>query len=709
MNTGLPSEVNIENPSSINSNILMNEALREGALQTLNNVPIIYSTDTSPANVPNFPVTGLDSVYRPSAKRSKHSNTHMSHEFKKKLQSLLVYQKGKIFELSTKFTTWSNEWNKMAENSMFLPIVSDPVSVGILSKEEAELRLNLYKSEISEQCRLPFLKIADETTVDQLRSAKPVLFSVIMSSVSVVMSPSQTTRETMMKLDTFVLSLVSNQIFKANNKTVEVIEALLTLCLWYNFLEWSSKTRYHLFNYICCCLTKDLGPTFVNRSFAMFSDEDPCKTKANFKSPLELSKDGARLTIWVYVSSLNISIFLRQSIQSRYHEVTEKACRDIVEVQSQEDGLYDPMEDVMLVLFCKQNHILENIHVYLHEKDEPLGLEDDVEYRDNHIRKLIDKFQEQLNGLFKEIPADRHRVLSFHYSVEAYLHQYKVARYFAKLNEGETKTETLPEEIVEAFTQCYSCCTNSLKEFLKLPPKYIASLPLFHMSRIIYTVGLLLLKLRYSVVAIPSFHPLIPITEDAGPLVTKVTRVLEECSELFPFNNFLYKIQYVVALFSQTYANKVKEVAERHEANDSSNSRKQFNSQLLREPINASKMTDPKLNPITNLRIPIGSDVNNSILNVPGAAMSENDTNEQINSAFTNANVNSNNNANLSNTLTPPLFQPYDKNLSLVSGMKNSPTASSDNLNEYLTDMNSLAWGFNALNDEFWTDLFLDE
>ena len=40
-----------------------------------------------------------------------------------------------------------------------------------------------------------------------------------------------------------------------------------------------------------------------------------------------------------------------------------------------------------------------------------------------------------------------------------------------------------------------------------------------------------------------------------------------------------------------------------------------------------------------------------------------------------------------------------------------SPSVSiaSDNLNDYLTDPNALSWGFNALNDEFWTDLILDD
>ncbi|CCF59809.1 hypothetical protein KAFR_0I00280 [Kazachstania africana CBS 2517] len=664
-----------------------------------------------------------------SRDNTTHHQYHLNHAFKKQLQSLLINQKDKIQDISNKFTVWSHQWNQLVHSSMFLPSVSDPISIGILSEEEAQLRLDLYRSEISKNSRIPFIKLPNDLTIKQFRKDKPIFFSVIMSVVSILMNENQTTRETIMKLDSFVINLITNQIFKVNNKSIEVIEAHVTLCMWYNFLEWSSKTRYHLFNYIGCCLTKDLGPTFVDRSFAMFSDEDPYKHKyKKFKTPLEIDPNGPRLTLLVYITSLNISLFLRQTIQARWGKLNEAACHELskrielkkLENQLQGKDIYDVDDDEILVTFTNLNHILERIHVYLHEfkegsQDDGYSCsEEDIEYRERYVSKLVNKYQSDLDDIFKKIPSKRRRLLSFYYSVEAYLHQFKTQHYLNKMRDKPSGDydAALINDIRASFISCYNCCISSLKQFLNLSPYLITSLPLFHMSRIIYTVGLLLLKLRYSVVSLPIFHNLISITDESIEVVKDLINLLEETSRIYPFNNFLYKFQYVVALFGQTYANKVTELAECVERNNTGTM--QFNSLLLNKTNGGSiSSTDTAINPkvqsvllnqkgrdklfqdlIPRVDIPPSY---TPIIENTSAAQTRNENISNITTTTTTTTTNNNNNL---------------PNMNIINNNGNSatsPSIASDNLNDYLTDMNSLAWGFNALNDEFWTDLFIND
>ncbi|CAL9732023.1 weak acid resistance protein 1 [Monosporozyma unispora] len=737
------SPTGLNTSTSANRNTQSNVSSPLNPAQMEQSIAIINTNKRSRPNNddPNNDTDRLSSI-------KKRPQYHMKHEFKKNLQSLLIVLKGKISEVSNKFNSWSTQWNKLVESSMFLPTISDPVSIGIISLDEAKLRLKLYTEVIAYQSRLPFVHIPKGASINDIRRDKPIFFSVVMSIVSIIMTEEQTTRDTVMRLDSFVINLITMQIFKLNNKSIEVIEALVTLCMWYNFLEWSNKTRYHLFNYIVCCLTKDLGPTSVNKSFGMFNDEDPYKHQPRSKTQLEAAENGPVLTMLVYISALNISIYLRQTVQARWNRLTQGAMekidyhvaelRGMVQSGNSTDENITSLnlqidENTMLITFAKLNHLLEKIHVHLHEMKD---LRDDEVPSDHHLteeytQRLIDRYQRELDEVFKEIPKSRSRLLAFYYSVEAYLHQFTLGDFMRK--ETIDKDTILPSNVTRAFLRCYDCCTNSLNEFLKLSSTLIASLPLFHMSRIIYIVGMLMLKLRYSVVSIPTFHHLIDITDGTIDLVKQVSTRLEHASKTYPFNNGLYKFQYVVALFGQTYATKVTELAERMEKSQSqnnTNSATQFNSQLMysvgkRSPsktnLNQMSKSNLSLNTMNNTTSPDNnSDIMSCISGDPNI-MPKLDAKGHANYYVKNENglkilgvgkePNNDSKKEFSFQMNPLGDANNNKSSSNISsghqsGIRtSSPSIASDNLNEYLTDINSLALGYNALNDEFWTDL----
>lgn len=588
--------------------------------------------------------------------------SHIKPIFKQQLHSLSVYQKDKVGEISSKLDSWANQWNELVEEGVARDKPTDPISQNLISLEEAELRFELWKAEFLSKFNF---EPSSSMSLTGLRREKPILLSVIMSSVSVVMTSKDTTRETNLQLEKYVLNLITDHIFKLNHKSVELIESLLTLCLWYNFPEWSNKTRYHIFNYVCVCLIKDLGPTSVSRAFGMFSDEDPSKRLPQRKTPLEKYENGSRLILLVYISSLNISIFLRQPIQARWSSLTENACEDVLKRAEKNERLHHPDDDKTLVVFARLNFILEKIHIYLHEMKEQREY---AEISDDHFKHLVEKFQSQLTSIFMQLPKDRHREMSFFYSVEAYLYQYIIKNYVVsqRRNSG---SEALPLDVSDAFQKCYNYCVLALKEFLKMTPKLVASLPLIHMSRIIYTVGLVLFKLRYSVIVVPAFLQFKMLTENAISLVNEVAEMLQECSKVYEFNNFLYKFRYVVALFAQTYANKVGEFINTNTKGSYDQAQASGNNTSSR-PVaaNVGELLEPSSSPK-----PEANNPSNGI-----------DLYQEALPSVQN------------NTFATP------------GGAHTSPSAS-DTINDYLTDVNSLMWGFNVLNDEFWTDVFTND
>ncbi|CCE61712.1 hypothetical protein TPHA_0B00410 [Tetrapisispora phaffii CBS 4417] len=592
-------------------------------------------------------------------------------QFKKKLKSLLIKQKGKVHNLYDVLNVLAVKWSDTLVKSSYADRVTDPISLNLLTYEEADRRLNLYRDVIDRDCRLPFVKISKDTTVDKLRTEKPIFFTTIICIVSILMKQDETTEETIFNLNSFTLHLIKNEIFQHNRKSIELLESLLTLCLWYNFPEWSNNTHYHLFNYISCSLTKELGPTSRNRSFAMFPEESNHFNRFKKVSPLEAYENGYKIQIINYISATNIALFLRQRSHIQWSSTLENACDKIINYKNSNEPSHNFTDDEMWVVFLKLNHLLEKIQTYLHEPFDTHEERDDPEYSERHINNLCTRYKKQLDIIFVQIPDDRHRILSFYFSVESFLHQFIVRR-FLILN-GNFKE--LPSNITTSFVRCCECCILALKEFLKLTPRLVASLPLFHMSRIIYTVGMLLLRCRYSSIAIPVLNKYITQTDGVVDLVNQVSDLLEKTSKIYVYNTFILKFQYVIALFVQTYASRVledKKILKHKKTNGQKAASKNVNNKKHDSSSSTFKHNHNQELFTNTQNIP------NVMQNIPA----------HTTSSFGN-------NLGLKHNKTTPLTETED-----------SPSTSVGNLTEYLSDMDSLALGFNHLNDEFWSDIF---
>lgn len=81
---------------------------------------------------------------------------------------MLILLRDKVSEVANKFNLWSTQWNKLLKNSLFLPSISYPVYIRIISMEEAEPRLRLYADIISYQNILPFIHIPEGNSANDI-------------------------------------------------------------------------------------------------------------------------------------------------------------------------------------------------------------------------------------------------------------------------------------------------------------------------------------------------------------------------------------------------------------------------------------------------------------------------------------------------------------------------------------------------------------
>lgn len=711
---------------------------------------------------------------------------HLNSSLKKQLHSLLEYQKNKVRDISIKLDSMCREGNRILESCFYSPEILDPISLNIITETEAQLRLNLYRTKLSFNGALCFIRLSEDDTLENLRKDNPVFLSVILWCASVIMKKNDSSLQTNMKLGSLVMHQLTLQIFRLNVKSIQLVESLLILGLWYNFPEWSNKTRYHIFNYINCCLIKDLGPQNFFRSFAMFNDDDLSNNTnaVTYETPLESHTNGARLTLLSYISSLNISIFLRQSIQYRWSSLTKSAVKALQAqneklLKSPSNSLYTIEENNFLILVSELNHILEKIYIYLHQMAKAAEDQDDPEFTQPHTQNLVANFKIQLINIKEKLPPRNYRTLAFYYSVEAYLHQYTLADYYKKFisNVPAKDLKPLPKFFEDAYIDCCNCCISSLEAFLNVSSQEIATLPIYHMSRVIYTVGMSLLKLKYLADTAPVFKHLRHYTVNMLDLVNKISMKLEEASNIYPFNNYLYRLQYVVALFSQVYANKLCTALQQQDSSSSSSTQLKTPSKKLGKQQNifqnqTQSQIQHNLNSNIRNKKPIMLDqpenfhtasrslnfnINTNPLNPQtggGVELQHSksfsqlplDFNEKFNMSIQNNNpsltnmdnvlglntangiLNNNVNnislsassadlssmANAAGSFLPTSASDYNvlspyvtNNISPV--MNPSPSTSADNLNEYMTDIDSLVTGFNALNDEFWTDIFISD
>ena len=474
-----------------------------------------------------------------------------------------------LSESSSKLTDLTNELNSLADRRTSLlrnPIPADVVSKGLLTLQDAEFRLQLYKDRILGF--LPLVEIPVNITADQLRLEQPFLFNAIMSASNTV-NPNAINVDHALALDNEAIRSVCDEVLVVGTKSVELIKSILVLSLYYNSPELFRERRYHLLNTICVSLLHDLG--IVARPTFTFTDGS---VKQDSES--EPSEEYRSLVLIIYFNTVSICLILRRSIYIKWTSYVEECCCTL------EKSQFEKYRN--LALFARINAALEKIHHIIHSSE----MDDKRSSTSDYI---INELQARLNELRKKIKDDDRVLLSYFYSVVAYLHEPNLSHMF-NYEHGRLSTRA-----IKAISSCTSSCLAALNEYTKLEPEEVAQMPLAFGSRVMYTGGMLL-RLRNLIMTMPSYIDKDLVPRDAVFSVQKVLRLVEQSHLQHPVNYLLKKTRLVMQLFTQTYATQIEELLYRN--NETPQNLKPVNSEKPLDILSLAAYHQPYQQPVPN-------------------------------------------------------------------------------------------------------------
>lgn len=463
----------------------------------------------------------------------------------------LVHELNLLCDMSSKLTDTSKVMKSASERRSTLLNESreavDCISHGIISIEDAQFRLDLYRNTIYPSH--PLVKVPHNFTLDDLRREQPHLLNAIMSVTNAI-TDNKVDKDQLLKLDNYAILAITFEIMAMGTKSMELIRSLLLLCSWYNTPEFFKHRRYHLLNTISVTMLHDLGIIAVALNSATQASKDPTKLDEELPS-IETPEDNEEhnsLVLIIYFTTVSICIILRRAIYVKWTPYIEECCTQL-------ENLSDKRSN-HIALYSRLSNQLERIHQIVHSPDTS-------ERRPAASGYLIDEFQQALNNLKKKINADDHYTLAYFYTIEAYLHEPNLANVSMYDHTGDLR---LSEYSMKLIANCNDSCMNALNEFNELSVLEAGMMPMFMGTRSIYIVGMLL-RLRCLIMVQTSNIEKELVPRDALFAIQKCNTLVENTSNAYSNNYCVMKTRLIFQLFIQTYSSQIQELIKKNGTN----------------------------------------------------------------------------------------------------------------------------------------------
>lgn len=502
-------------------------------------------------------------------------------ELENELHILTELNSGQVTKLSETLKRTDEKKRHLAQANSNVDIIS----AGLLTVDEAKDRLMLYRTKLFPIHRV--VELPADLSVEEMRSKKPYLFLAVMSVTNAIISTSLSTKhnisvDSALLIDNFTMRAITQEILVVGSKSIELIGALLLLCLWYNSPELFKYRRFHLLNSLAVALLHDLG---IVGNPAENLDEHNSNSHHNHRGNIIINNSNngndnnsnngqhingtnndndnnefrasddtlttlecSRLIMSLYSTTVSTCLILRRTIYVKWTPYVEECAKYL---ENHSNPSYRE-----IAIFLRLNHRLEIIHHLIHSPDL-------AEKNASAMSYITVELQRHLNSIKERIPENDSVFQSYYYSIEAYLNEPMTCNLFGK-SEDKEEDPALDESSLRSIIACTEACLRSIKEFNKLEPDTIASLPLTYASRIIYTSGMLL-RLRYLILSLDS-----PIDKDLVPKsvvkeLEKLCKLIEEASFHYPFSHFLKKTRLILQLFFLTYASQIHDLITNNE------------------------------------------------------------------------------------------------------------------------------------------------
>jgi hypothetical protein len=422
---------------------------------------------------------------------------------------------------------------------------TDVISRGIISMENARVRLEIYRNIIYP--KYPLIHVADEVTLEQFREEQPTLFLCVMATTSMaVTDPGQF--EACLILHNRAYEAVVYDTMLVGSMTFELLQCLILLTYWYNEPEFYHRHKSHQLAILAHSMAQDLGIGGM-----LVSSRNASLRFERIVTPQVLvdAKNIHCRKLWLssYCASMNLLSVSRKASLSIWSEYTEECC----EMVGSSEVLLP--EEKRIVQFAQLAHVFEDISKAFYSggrRSKPPDIAD-VE-----TKYLVAHFEARLKRIYDAVTASHNVSVSFlpyYHAVNAYLHQSVIyVPYSEGLGRSPFSDYSLAvdatffsADAVHCILACYSSATKALELFNDLTVEQYAMLPLFNYTRLVFCASALL-KLRALSICNVAFHEACPVPVSKLDLLYGILDKMNEVGDRYPFSNSAVCFSFVIKL-----------------------------------------------------------------------------------------------------------------------------------------------------------------
>ncbi|KAK9494614.1 hypothetical protein V1508DRAFT_382223 [Lipomyces doorenjongii] len=333
---------------------------------------------------------------------------------------------------------------------------------------------------------MPFLYFPPNMVFREMLVSKPMTSLAILS---MSITKTKDTLDLASQLVAELYRIVSEQVFVVGNKTLDLIQCLMIMCIWYNPPEIYEYNKVNMFTNCAVTLARELGlhkpPRFQShrKVESIFRALQPVDTQ---------SLECRRIWVGLFVASCVLSMLFRDADVIRWSPYLDQCC-DVLDVK---DGV---PSDRTLVRLARLHRIIENIADIFHPSD----YSEPVEINDKRLVHMIKVFERNLSDWKNALPLGGKSdvlLLTSYYGAQIYLHEVglhnKTNRNDFTVPFTEDSIKPNPPNITpyhaEAIVWCIASCHGLIDLFCSCDIPILSFVPVHCLGRVTYACTILL-------------------------------------------------------------------------------------------------------------------------------------------------------------------------------------------------------------------------
>lgn len=443
----------------------------------------------------------------------------------------------------------SKRFKHLTSTSMNLPrtasFETDVVNLGIISRENAQERLDFYQNYIYKQHPMV---IVPDVPLDELRKEHPKLFLAVMATASHGINDKNSLDANLILYNHCYESIIYDTMI-AGVKTFELLKALVLLIFWYDEPDFYHHNKCHLLINLAVSIASDLGIgglVVSSRHVSLKFERIMCPQVLVDPFTIECR----HMWLFIYCCSMNMINVVRRPNFFLWTPYTEDCCNLL-------ENSDVPSSHKKIAFFARLTRILEEIYKALYSgqsgSKNPPAIDDCrtkylVEYFEGKLRDIRQRARE--NGIDQSVTFN-----TAYRAIQVYLYQVVL---YVKFDENVGRSPFTEYSLaifeknwssysITCLLNCYSATVECISVFCSLSPLTLCSLPLFNYSRLVFSVSIML-KLRVLSLINPEIAKVCPVKRKQFNMLFDIMGKLNEVSQKYPFANNALCFNFVIKL-----------------------------------------------------------------------------------------------------------------------------------------------------------------